>query len=162
MQYRGRMPAPRRSARIGFLLSQLGSHASAVFAELVAPAGVTPSEAGVIRIIAREPGMSQSGLAQRLGIGQSRLVALLDRLEDAGLVVRVRRAGDRRVQEVGLTDAGRETAARLRRAAETQEAELTAGLDDADRERLAELLARLGRLRGLDPDIHRDGREERG
>jgi DNA-binding MarR family transcriptional regulator len=161
MQYREHVPAPRRSARIGFLLSQLGSHASAVFAEQTAPLGVTPSEAGVIRIIAREPGTSQSGLAERLGIGQSRVVAILDRLEGAGLTTRTRRPGDRRVQEVALTDPGRELAGRLRQAAEAQESALTAGLDDADRERLAELLAQLVRLRGLDPDVHR-GYRDRG
>ena len=146
--------APQRPARIGFLLAQLGAHATAVFAELTAPLGITPSEAGVIRIIGRSPGISQRELATRLGIVQSRVVALLDRLEQAGLSTRTRRPGDRRVQEVELTDAGRTLLGRLRDAAEAQEAKLTEGLDEKRKRELYTLLLDLSTLRKLDAEVH--------
>jgi DNA-binding MarR family transcriptional regulator len=159
------VPEPQRPARIGFLLAQLGAYAAGLFAEQTAPLGVTPSEAGIIRIIGRSPGISQRDLAARLGIGQSRVVALLDRLEQAGLSTRTRRPGDRRVQEVELTDAGRALLANLRRAAEAQEAQLTDGLDDQRKAALHELLSELVALRHLDAEVHsgiRDTSPERG
>ncbi len=156
MQYAETVPDARRSARLGFLLSQLGSYAGSMFAELTEPLGVSPSEAGVIRIIGRTPGISQRELADRLGLVQSRVVVLLDRLDEAGLSTRTRRDGDRRVQEVRLTDAGTALLGKLRSAAEEQERRLTEGLDAEARARLFALLSELVALRGLDADVHRE------
>ena len=89
MYYHASM-ANERPARIGFLLSQLGAHAAELFAHHTRELGVTPSEAGVVRIISRQPGISQRELAGRLGAVQSRVVALIDRLEQAGFVTRTR------------------------------------------------------------------------
>ncbi|HWD63006.1 MAG TPA: MarR family transcriptional regulator, partial [Humibacter sp.] len=94
-----------RPARIGFLLSQLGAHASRRFDERVAELGLTAQQAGVVRILGRQPGVSQRDLADRLGLVQSRMVALIDGLEHDGLVARVRSASDRRSYELTLTDA---------------------------------------------------------
>lgn len=144
----------RRPARIGFLLTQLGTLAAASFAARARELGVSPAEAGVVRILARGPGMNQRDLAIKLGAAQSRVVALVDRLESAGFATRVRSAVDRRSQELFLTDAGRELLGRLRVAAEAQEAEVAAGLDEREREQLYGLLLKLSALRGLDPDVH--------
>jgi DNA-binding MarR family transcriptional regulator len=144
----------RPSARIGFLLAQLGAHAAELFAAQTRELGVTPSEAGVIRIVARSPGISQRALADKLGSVQSRVVALIDRLEAAGLVSRTRSTSDRRLQQLDLTDAGRSLLGGLRRAAETQEAQLTAGLTEGQKATLRELLSALSDARGLDADVH--------
>jgi DNA-binding MarR family transcriptional regulator len=150
--YPGRVA--RRPARIGFLLTQLGTQAAASFDTRARELGVSPAEAGVVRILARQPGMNQRDLADKLGTAQSRVVALVDRLESARLVTRVRSAADRRSQELSLTDAGRVLLGRLRSAAETQEEEVAAGLDERERDQLYELLLKLSGLRGLDPDVH--------
>lgn len=143
-----------RPARIGFLLSQLGEHAAGLFAQQTRELGITPSEAGVVRIIGRAPGISQRELADRLGAVQSRVVALVDRLEAAGLVTRTRGTVDRRTQQLNLTERGRTLLAALRRAAEAQEAALTDGLTAEQRTRLFELLTELSELRGLGADRH--------
>ena len=148
------MSAPRRPARIGFLLAQLGAHAAELFAHKTRELGITPAEAGVIRIIGRTPGISQRELAQKFGAVQSRVVVLIDRLEAAGLATRTRRANDRRIQEIELTDAGRQLLVALGRAARSQEATLTQGLSERRKTELYALLAELGSLRGLDPDVH--------
>jgi DNA-binding MarR family transcriptional regulator len=148
------MPAPHRPARIGFMLAQLGAHAADLFARHTRELGITPSEAGVIRVINRSPGISQRELADKLGAVQSRVVALIDRLEAAGLVTRTRRPNDRRIQEIELTGAGRTVLASLRRAAEAQEATLTEGLSERQKSQLYRLLTQLGSLRGLDADVH--------
>ena len=143
-----------RPARIGFLLSQLGAHATELFAAQTKELGITPSEAGVIRIIGRSPGISQRELAAILGSVQSRVVALIDRLEGAGLVTRTRSSADRRVQELRLTESGAATLKLLRRAAEAQEAAIVEGLTPQQTDELFGLLSTLGSLRGLDSEIH--------
>ncbi len=154
MQYSEVVPTPQRPARIGFLLSQLGAHAADVFAEQIRPLGVTPSEAGVIRLIGRAPGMTQRQLADRLGALQSRVVALIDGLERKGLATRTRSTVDRRAQQLDLTPAGRELLAGLRGAAEAQEAAIAGGLDEQERADLHALLSKLSAHRGLDADVH--------
>ncbi len=148
------MASLSRPARIGFLLTQLGSLAAELFAAKSRELGVTPPEAGVIRILGRQPGINQRELAEKLGVAQSRVVALVDSLESAGLIVRVRSMVDRRVQELQVTESGRVVLTHLRTAAETQEAELLEGLDIADRESLYALLMKLSERRGLDRDVH--------
>jgi DNA-binding MarR family transcriptional regulator len=145
----------RRPARIGFLLSQLGAHAAEVFAAHVKELGLTPSEAGVVRIIAGTPDLTQRELADVLGATQSRVVALVDGLERKGLATRTRSTTDRRVQHVDLTPAGRALLPRLRSAAEAQETALTDGLTPTQVEQLYTLLGELSALRGLSPDVHR-------
>src|SRR5271170_2065556 len=54
---------------------------------------------------ARTP-LSQSELADRLGVEGATMVAMVDRLVKAGLVVREASKTDRRVKRVVLTDAG--------------------------------------------------------
>jgi DNA-binding MarR family transcriptional regulator len=148
------MAHPQRPARLGFLLSQLGAHATEVFAAHMRSLGITPSEAGVLRIIGRFPGISQRELADKLGNVQSRVVAVIDHLETARLVVRSRSTTDRRVQRLDLTDAGRAIMPALRQAAEAQEAALVDGLTGEQRAQLYELLTTLAALRGLDADVH--------
>ncbi|MGH1548375.1 MarR family winged helix-turn-helix transcriptional regulator [Leifsonia poae] len=147
------MPA-RRPARTGFLLSQLGAFASARFADLVKPSGLTPATAGVLRIVAREPGLSQRALATRLGTVPSRVVVLVDSLERAGLVVRTRDPEDRRNHRLDVTEAGERTLQEVRVAAQTQNADILAPLDEGERETFAALIAKLAAAHGLDPEVH--------
>lgn len=148
------MPTTSRPARIGFLLTQLGSLAAENFAAKTRELGITPPEAGVMRILARQVGMNQRELAEKLGVAQSRVVVLVDSLESAGLIIRERSTIDRRSQVLQVTDSGRELLTKLRAAAEMQEAELAEGLSAADRDQLYELLLKLGDARGLDRDVH--------
>jgi DNA-binding MarR family transcriptional regulator len=143
-----------RPARISFLLAQLGSHVAARFAERTKEIGLTPAQAGVLRVLGRQPGMNQRDLAGRLGAVQSRVVVLIDGLEAAGLVVRERSATDRRNHELRLTDDGRATLGRLRAIAERHEADIADGLTREQRDTLTELLTELCLHAGLDVDVH--------
>lgn len=154
MLYHDGMSTPNRPARIGFLLTQLGAFAAGSFAAKTKEFGITPAEAGVLRILARQSGINQRELAEKLGTGQSRVVALIDSLQTAGYATRSRSISDRRNQELELTDSGRSLLVQLRSAAEAHEAEVTSGLDPDERTRLYELLLKLGTAQGLDPDVH--------
>jgi DNA-binding MarR family transcriptional regulator len=144
----------RRDGGVAFLLAQLGAHAAAAFAERVRPLGLTPPQAGVLRRLGEVPGQSQRGLADALGMHAPRLVALIDELEDRGLVVRDRDIDDRRNYAISLTDEGRRTLAELARVAREHELAIVAALDDDERSELLVLLRRLAEEQGLTPGVH--------
>lgn len=144
-------PSPRGTA---YLLSQLGILAAGRFGELLEPQGLTPPEAGVLRLLARAGGISQRALAERLGTAPSRVVVLVDGLEGKGLVSRKRSETDRRNHELHLTDAGTATLGRLRGIAEEHESDVLAGLTRAERDELRRLLGKLADHHGLDPEVH--------
>ena len=81
---------------LAFLLSQVGAHASARFAERLEPLGLKPPHAGILRVIEQADGLSQQALGEKLGMFPSRLVAVLDELEERGLVERRDSPTDRR------------------------------------------------------------------
>lgn len=143
--------SPRRAA---YRISQLGDVATRRFAKRVKELGLTPPSAGVLRLLARSPGISQRDLADRLGALPSRVVVLLDTLEARGLVTRRRSETDRRHHELALTEAGRALMGELREVATEHEASFVEVLSDREREQLGALLDKLAAAHGLDPVVH--------
>ena len=147
-----------------FLLTQLGTHAAHEFAARVSALDLTPPQAGLLRAIAVGPGRSQQALAQHLGTPATRLVALVDGLEQRGLVERRRNPDDRRLYAVHLTEAGRRFMGELGVVAREHDDALLDGLDAAERAQLHDLLTRLAQARGLAVGVHPGYRtlDERG
>ena len=137
-----------------FLLTQLGTYAAQQFAARAAELDLTPPQAGLLRAIAVGPGRSQQELARHLGTPATRLVALVDGLEQRGLVQRRRNPDDRRLYAVDLTDEGREFMRRLGRVARAHDDAVLDGLDDAERAQLHALLTRVAQARGLTTGVH--------
>ena len=144
----------KEPAGAAFLLAQLGAHGAARFAERLESLDLRPPHAGVLRLLAGEPGLNQRQLAARLGAAPSRVVALVDDLEQRGLVTRRRQEGDRRASVLELTGSGRRTLAEIGRVAGAHEEELTGALDADERRVLAGLLGRLAEANGLAPGVH--------
>ncbi|MDT7581864.1 MAG: hypothetical protein QOK35_3128 [Pseudonocardiales bacterium] len=139
---------------VAFGLTQLGGLAAQRFAERLAPSGLTPPHAGLLRAVAADEGRSQQALADQLGLLPSRLVALVDELEREGLLERRRNPRDRRHHALHLTDDGRARLRELGRIARDHGSDLLAPLDDAERATLGDLLARLADHHGLAPGVH--------
>ena len=106
---------------------------------------VTPMEGGMLLAIENQPGLMQTTLAQIMDVEGPTLVAALDKLEEKGLVQRMRRVGDRRSYALQLTDAGRETVTLVKEFVPDREAELLIDLSEAEREQLLGLLRRVVR-----------------
>jgi DNA-binding MarR family transcriptional regulator len=145
---------PAADGGIAFLLAQLGAHAAGRFAERIRPLGLTPPQAGVLRLLALVPGQSQRDLAAALGMHAPRLVALIDELERRALVSRERDPNDRRNYAISLTDQGRELFADLGQSARDHELAMTSGLDANERAQLLTLLRRLAEEQRLTPGVH--------
>lgn len=106
---------------------------------------VTPMEGGVLLAIENQPGLMQTTLAQIMDVEGPTLVAALDKLEEKGLVQRVRRVADRRSYALQLTDAGREAVTLVKAFVPDREAELLVDLSDEERTQLLGLLRRVVR-----------------
>jgi DNA-binding MarR family transcriptional regulator len=145
---------PDPKAWLGFLLSQVGAHAAALFAERLEPLGLKPPHAGILHVIREADGLSQQALGERLGVFPSRLVGLLDELEQRGLVERRDSPADRRSYALRLTGAGREALERIGRIADEHQEVLCAALDGSEQAQLAEFLGRIAAQQGLAPGVH--------
>src|SRR3954451_10683502 len=117
---------PQLGARLGYLLKRAFLELEDLHGEHLASAGVNARELAVLLLLdGREP-ESQQQAAGRLGVDRTTMVALLDGLEDKGLVARRPDAHDRRRNVVALTDAGAATLARATRASDKAEQQLLA------------------------------------
>lgn len=141
-------------AGVTFLLSQVGAHVAATFAERIAPFSLKPYHAGILSILAQQPGLTQQGLADLLGIFPSRLVALLDDLTKLQLIERRATPVDRRTYSLHLTPAGREMCGRIGQLAEQMQDEICGALDAKERSTLASLLTRIVAQQKITPGVH--------
>jgi DNA-binding MarR family transcriptional regulator len=146
--------AGRKRTDVAFLLAQLGAYAAERFGERAAALDFSRPQAGLLRLISREPGQSQQAVARRLGTPPSRLVALVDGLEERGLIERRRNPADRRNYALHLTAAGERAMADLSQAAMEHEYAVAAPLTQSERAQLSALLAKLAAAHGLVPGVH--------
>jgi DNA-binding MarR family transcriptional regulator len=144
----------RHSGGCAFLLAQLGGHAARRFAERIASISLTPPEAGILRKISLDVGISQQALAEHLGVMPSRMVRLIDALEARGIVERRRSTEDRRNYALVLTEQGQDILRQLSRLAAEHEEQLCAALTQAERAQMMDLCRRIAAEQGLTPGVH--------
>jgi DNA-binding MarR family transcriptional regulator len=137
-----------------FLITQLGSLAATRYAERLGPLDLNPAHTGVLRAIAATPGSSQQLVAAQLGLLPSRMVTLVDELEDRRLVERRRNAEDRRHYALYVTDAGEASLQDIGQLAQQHGKEFLAALNRDEQTALAGLLERLAEHHGLTPGVH--------
>ena len=101
------------------------------------------SAADFARVLEQSEEDVAAALAEEALVSTSDIPSQLHRLEDAGLIDRIRGFTDRSSVQVRLTPAGEELINRLAREHFTREAELLEGLSDNDREVLSDVLRRL-------------------
>src|SRR5262245_44311690 len=117
-----------QSVSPAFLLAQVGAHAAAKFAEHLSVINLSPPHAGILRVVHTSGGISQQSLAEHLRILPSRLVALIDELEERAMVERRADPADRRSYALYLTDKGRDTMKEIGRVARDHQSALLASL----------------------------------
>jgi len=112
------------------------------FERTVGKLGVSPGRVGVLVLVRCNPGITQSRLAEAVGLDRSTLVPVLDGLERRGLVER-RRGEDRRTNGLRLTLSGKRLLDRVKRRILAHERRMISGMSDVEREQLIALLAKL-------------------
>jgi len=109
----------------------------------LAPLGVNLTEASLLAFVGEQGPVTQTQLAERLGMNRASTGSVVDAMLGRGLVMRDPSATDRRVWLVRLTDEGRALAAEAAAVDVALREELRAGLGRAERQQLARTLVRL-------------------
>jgi len=79
------------------------------FMAAVADFELTQKQMATLWLIQANPGVSQAEVASALSMDRATMMAVTDRLEDRGFVIRKRSSTDRRRQELYLTPSGQST-----------------------------------------------------
>ncbi|MPZ56166.1 MAG: MarR family transcriptional regulator [Rhizobiales bacterium] len=109
---------------LGYLIRRFQVWVFQDFIRTLESIDIRPAQYSVLVVIGANPGLSQSDLADTLGIERARLVRLLDRLEKRGLTRRLPSPRDRRSHALQLTPEGQKTLKRAKTLAATHEARL--------------------------------------
>ena len=135
--------AARKPERIGQLLTVAAAAAQSLARERLRPLGLTPRGWTVLSALAEGGPRPQIDLATATGTDRTVMTYLLDDLERQDLIERARDASDRRSYQIHLTRRGEETHRRVASDLAAQADTLLRPLDAPERQRLADLLARV-------------------
>lgn len=105
--------------------------------------GLTFGQFRHLRILGEVDGIAQAELSARIGIPRAESTGVLEALEAAGLIRRVRDAEDRRRQLVFLTPKGRALGPKMSACAQRINRLARTGLDASEQALLFDLLARV-------------------
>ena len=106
---------------------------------------ITPGLFGMLQVIAANPGLGQSRLAETMEVDRSTIVKVVDQLEERGLIMRESSPVDKRSHCLRLTDKGRTALRRMEALVLRHEDEFTKTLSAEERRFLVRLLMRLYR-----------------
>jgi DNA-binding MarR family transcriptional regulator len=134
--------APAGAARSTVLITRMARAMRRRFDQAVAPLGLRARHLVALTHLSDHGPTAQQTLIEALGLDASNLVALLNELEDAGLIVRSRDRSDRRRGIIELSAEGERVLATVDRAFEAVDDEMLAALSSDERVTLNELLAR--------------------
>jgi len=139
---------------LAFLLSTLGWHSHALWAERLVRLRLDARQAAMLLHVAAAEGKPQQVLVRALRIPASRVVALVDDLEQRRLLQRRADAADRRVRNLHLTPQGKRVVRQLTELSTAHEAQLCGGLKPAEREQLLVLLRKAASGLRISPTVH--------
>lgn len=150
------LPAPSLLGTISELPSVRLTFASAAFLslyrDLLNPLALTPGRMVALSFIESNPGCEQKALAIHLGVNEASAMAVLNRLEAAGLVER-RRGRNKRSNAIYMTDNGELNFERALEIEKNLSAQLFQGMSNADLEVFVSNLDRIfanSKLRAAD------------
>ena len=113
-------------------LGILGVQVTELARQRLEPLGITPKQVGLMAFVDSRTNTSQREIASGMRVAPSLVVTLVDQLEALKAVTRIRRPGDRRVQEISLTEVGRKLLSEALVVVRILDEDLTAHLADGD------------------------------
>ena len=122
------------------LVGRLGRRLVAMESPVLAAHGVSMWGYVVLTSLGDTPLRAQAALASAIGADKTRIIGVLDDLQERGLIRREPDPADRRVRLLALTPEGRRLRAAVRRDIRRLEEELLGRLAPADREGLLRAL----------------------
>jgi len=130
---------------IGLKLTVLARQLRLNFDQSVKLKGLTRAKWTLIAAVARNPGCTQRTIAQALEVSEITVGRLIDRLCEEGYLKRTENPSDRRAYRLYLAAGAQPVLDKLDEVAKSHEAEIFAGFDSEDLEKLDELLEAIAR-----------------
>ena len=131
---------------IGYNLKRAYVIVSNDFRRSMGTNGFLPRVFSALSLIVHFPNITQSELARKLGLERSGLVAIIDELESRKFVSRQAVPGDRRVQALAPTAAGKTAYYHAREVARAHEEKLLGHLTQEESEMLVGLLRKIRQI----------------
>ena len=131
------------SRQLEFLLAEVVRLQLRVYNGRFRATGLNQSQVAALVHLDRVEEISQTELAERLGMRKAAAGTLIDGLEGKWLVERTRGREDRRLQLVSITDAGRRVVDEVDHMAEALGTALRQGVSREERTQLVSILQRL-------------------
>ena len=98
---------------VGYRLRRAQMNFFSKFAEVCSDLGISPGLFAIIAIVERNPGLTQTAVAQALGNDRSAMVAAVDKLEKMDILERRPAINDRRSYALFMTKSGEQFFATL-------------------------------------------------
>ena len=134
---------PALADRVGYLLAKAHLGMRAAADEALIPLGLDKKEYAALVLVASEGPLSQQALSVIQGCDRTTMVAVVDRLEDGGLVMRRRNPLDRRAYALEITAKGRRALDQADELVSKVEHDFLVPRSAAERRTLIDLLQRL-------------------
>ena len=115
------------------------------FAATLGELQLTQKQVAVLRLISANPGVAQVDIGGVRGMERASTMAVVDRLQQRGFIVRKRCLSDRRRQELYLTDPGAKILREAKRAVVEHEGRFAERFGEAE---LAQVIEALRRIHG--------------
>ena len=125
---------------IGFLLAKAHQRGWALFSEEISRYDLTPPQFSVLAFLWQQDGLTQTELSEKAQIDRTTIGGLLDRMARSNLLERRPHPQDRRAHLVYLTEQGKRLEPELTRLANEVLKRFTAGLSEADKQQLRNML----------------------
>ncbi|HEU0065924.1 MAG TPA: MarR family transcriptional regulator [Sphingomonas sp.] len=131
------------SDRLAFLIGDVSRLMRRRFDDRARQLGVTRPQWRTLVTLAREEGLQQAALAERIEVEPITLCRMIDRMAEAGLVERRRDPADRRAWNIYLTERSRPLIEQLRAIADDVVDASLDGIAPPERAALNDALARI-------------------
>lgn len=136
---------PQGPPQPGFLIHDIVRLFRQCFGGRIADLSLSEAQWRALGSVNKLPGISQTQLAELLGIGKAPLGQLIDRLEHQQLLCRSPSPQDRRTKQLSVTAIGAAKAEIMRERYETLEAEFLSGISHKHRQDIERLLLQVYR-----------------
>jgi DNA-binding MarR family transcriptional regulator len=137
------MKAPPPPTTTSSLLMDVGRLLRADFRRRAEHLKLTQAQMGALACLAKQPGISQVALAEKLEVHPVTVTQLIDRLQRAGWVRRETHEDDRRAFRLFLTEQADPILSEVWKIAAQAREHALGGLSKAEREQLDSLLSRM-------------------
>lgn len=128
---------------LGFRIRMAHTAVYRDFSAAMADLGITQKQTATLWLIDANPGVSQVAVASALNMDRATMMAIVDRLQDDGFVIRKRSTVDRRRQELFLTPSGQKALQKAKSTIAKHERRFTARLTAQELDVLGRALGKI-------------------